>query len=68
MAERRAYPKVNADGSGARNSWFPTDDILSNNFKREKRSVNAAAILKKNQNKQEEAQKPSRLSAWSLPS
>lgn len=47
MAEWRAYPKVNADGSGARNSWFPTDDILSNNFESGNGSVNTAAILKK---------------------
>lgn len=47
MTEWRAYPKVNADGSGARNSWFPTDDILSNNFESGNGSVNTAAILKK---------------------
>lgn len=64
MAEWRAYPKVNADGSGARNSWFPTDDILSNNFESGNGSVNTATILKKKkttQNKPQEAQRLNRL-------
>lgn len=73
MAEGRAYPKGNADGSGACNSWFPTDDILSNNFERGNGFVNTATILKRKQNKEnktkkQEAQKPNRLCAWSLPS
>lgn len=67
MAERRAYPKVNADGSGARNSWFPTDDVLSNNFERGNGSVNTATILKKTRKTNHKKHKGSVDCAWSLP-